>query len=103
MLRAIAFGAAIVAAVALTPSQSDALTVSLVAPSTKVCQLTGDTDWATNTPTAARTWTRYGLDAVDLGFPVDSGDGPLYFLFGDAWPIKHPPSSMPSVPPDDAI
>ncbi|MGD0189449.1 MAG: DUF4185 domain-containing protein [Rhizomicrobium sp.] len=103
MSRTIALWVAGIAAVLLTSPQSSALTISLVAPSTKVCQLTGDADWATNLPTAARTWTRYRLDAVDLGFPVDSGEGPLYFLFGDAWPIKHPAGSIPSVPPDDAV
>jgi hypothetical protein len=43
------------------------------------------------------------LQAVDLGFPVDSGNGALYFLFGDAWPTIHPPNSIPSVPADDAF
>ncbi|MGD0865453.1 MAG: DUF4185 domain-containing protein [Rhizomicrobium sp.] len=44
---------------------------------------------------------RRGLVAVDLGFPVDSGKGPLYFLFGDARPISHPPFGI--VMPDDAL
>jgi hypothetical protein len=84
-------------------SQANAQTLSLTAPSTKICQLTGDVDWTTNQPTNAQTYTRDGLDAVDLGFPVDAYPGPLYFLFGDAWPTKHPPGSIPSVPPDDAV
>src|SRR5260221_6380849 len=33
--------------------------------SEKVCQLTGDTDWQTGQPTAARTFRNFGLDAVD--------------------------------------
>jgi hypothetical protein len=80
---------------------ADAATLSLVGSSTKVCQLTGDTDWATNQPTAAQTLSNFGLDAVDLGFPVDSGSGPLYFLFGDALPVTHLPFS--TEPPDDAL
>ena len=85
-------------------SGADAATLSLVGSSTKVCQLVGETDWATGNPTAARTLSNFGLDAVDLGFPVDSGPpGPLYFLFGDALPPGHPPNSILSVPPDDAV
>jgi len=72
-------------------SGADAAKLSLVGSSTKVCQLVGDTDWATGNPTAARTLSNFGLDAVDLGFAVDSGPpGPLYFLFGDAMPSGHP-------------
>jgi hypothetical protein len=36
--------------------------------SQKVCQLTGDVDWETGQPTAARARTNFGLDAVDLGY-----------------------------------
>ncbi len=55
-----------------------------------------------NTPTAAKTATRIsGSMLADLGFPVDSGFGPLYFLFGDARPITHLPAD--TVPPDDAL
>jgi hypothetical protein len=39
--------------------------------SEKVCQLTGDTDWETGQPTAARTFHNFGLRGVDLGFPVE--------------------------------
>ena len=75
-------------------SGADAAKLSLVGSSTKVCQLVGETDWATGNPTAARTLSNFGLDAVDLGFPVDSGPpGPLYFLFGDALPPGHPPTA----------
>jgi hypothetical protein len=76
-----------------------AATLSLVGSSQKVCQLTGDRDWLTGQPTAAQTNTRYGLNAVDLGFPVDSGRGPLYFLFGDA----RPATTLNPIPPDDAL
>lgn len=81
-------------------THADATTLTLVGSSQKICQLTGDTDWTTNLPTAARTNTNFGLVAVDLGFPVDSGaDGPLYFLFGDA----RPSTTANPIPPDDAL
>jgi hypothetical protein len=75
-------------------------TLSLVGSSSKVCQLVGETDWLTGHPTAARTFTNFGLEAVDLGFPVDSGSGPLSFLFGDALPDQYP---LNPIPPDDTI
>jgi hypothetical protein len=62
---------------------ADAETLSLVGSSTTVCQLIGETIWDTGTPgtpTAAKTLSNFGLAGVDLGFPVDSGSGPLYFL-----------------------
>ena len=73
---------------------AEAATLSLVGSSTKICQLIGDSDWETGAPTAARTFTNFGLAGVDLGFPVDSGPrsidirragppGTLYFLFGE--------------------
>jgi hypothetical protein len=88
-------------AVLANPStQAGATTLSLVGSSTKICQATGDIDWATNLPTAALTQTRFGLVAVDLGFPVDSGEKrPLYFLFGDSRPTV----TLNPVPPDDAL
>jgi Domain of unknown function (DUF4185) len=106
-------GAVAIAAVA-NAIDAKAATLSLVGSSTKVCQLIGDTDWATGAPTAARTFTNFGLAGVDLGFPVDSGpspvdilhvgpSGPLYFLFGDSVPDGHPPGSIATVPPDDAL
>ena len=73
----------------------------LIGVSEKICQLTGDTDWVTGQPTAARTLTEFGLDATDLGYPVEVGDK-LFFLFGDSWPrIKSPGAG--EVPPNDAI
>jgi hypothetical protein len=86
---------------AFLPTRADAETLSLVGISTKVCQLTGQIDWVTNQPTAAQTQSNAGLIAIDLGFPVDSGKGPLYFLFGDARPISHPPFGI--IMPDDAL
>jgi hypothetical protein len=68
---------------------ADAATLSLVGNSTVVCQLIGETIWDTGTPgtaTAAKTLSNFGLAGVDLGFPLDSGSGPLYFLFGDGAP-----------------
>ena len=80
-------------------TNAGAASLTLVGSSAKICQLTGDTDWLTSQPTAAQTNTRYRLYAVDLGFPVDSGHGPLYFLFGDAW---YATTGNP-IPPDDAL
>lgn len=96
-------GMVILAAAATLSDKAAAATLSLVGSSTKVCQLIGETDWASGQPTAAQTLSNFGLDAVDLGFPVDSGRGPLYLLFGDAIPDGHPPGSIPTVPPDDAL
>jgi len=82
---------------------ANAATLSLVGSSTKLCQLIGDADWATGKATAAQTLSKFGLDAVDLGFPVESGSGKLFFLFGDAMPTRNPPKSNPAVPPNDAV
>lgn len=103
MCRAlIRFALPLAAAMAALAASADAASLSLVGASEKVCQLTGETDWATNAPTAARTLSNFGMDGTDLGFPIDSGRA-LYLLFGDTWPIQHPPASFPSVPPDDAL
>jgi hypothetical protein len=80
--------------------RADATTLTLVGSSQKICQLTGDTDWTLNQPTAAQTNTNYHLVGVDLGFPVDAGSGgPLFFLFGDAFPS----TTGNPIPPDDAM
>jgi Domain of unknown function (DUF4185) len=85
-------------------NDADAATLSVVGSSTKVCQLVGETDWLTHLSTAAKTHSNFGLDAVDLGFPVDSGaPGRLYFLFGDAVPNGHAATAILSAPPDDAL
>jgi Domain of unknown function (DUF4185) len=72
--------------------------------SQKVCQLTGDVDWETGQPTAARTLTNFGLDAVDLGYPVEHNDK-LMFLFGDTRPTTHTGGRGPAaeIPPDDSV
>ena len=88
-------------ALAATPASASGLT--LVGTSTKVCQLTGELDWKTGAPTDSKTWSTSALDAVDLGFPVDSAPGPLWLMFGDAWPPHHPPGSAADTPPDDAM
>jgi hypothetical protein len=68
----------------------------------KICQLTGDTDWETGRPTAGRTFSNFGLDATDLGYPVEHA-GKLILLFGDSWPPRHPGGTIREVPPDDAV
>lgn len=93
----------LIAAVEPAGNNAYGAALSLVGPTTTICQLIGETDWASGQPTAARTLSNFGLDAVDLGFPVDSGKGRLYLLFGDSIPNGHPPGSFPSVPPDDAL
>jgi Domain of unknown function (DUF4185) len=76
--------------------------VARIGGSEKICQVIGDVDWETGKPTQALTFTRYGLDAADLGYPVDLGTD-LVLLFGDSWPPGHPPGSAPAVPPDDSV
>ncbi len=68
----------------------------------KVCQLTGDIDWETGRPTANQTLKNFGLDAVDLGYPVEH-NGKVIFLFGDAWPPPHGGGPLAEVIPDDAV
>jgi hypothetical protein len=68
----------------------------------KICQLTGDVDWETGQPTAARTLKNFGLDAVDLGYPVEH-NGKLVFLFGDSWPPPHGGGAEGEVIPDDSV
>ncbi len=99
MSRALALATTMVIAASLLTA-ADAAALSLVGNSTVVCQLIGETIWDTGTPgtaTAAKTLSNFGLAGVDLDFPVDSGSGPLYFLFGDGAPPDHPPNSLPTV------
>jgi hypothetical protein len=70
--------------------------------SEKICQLTGDVDWETGRSTAARTFANFGLDAVDLGYPVEH-NGKLILLFGDTWPPPHGGGVEGEIPPDDAV
>lgn len=81
-------------------------TLSLVGGSEKVCQLTGENDWETTTPgsphpTAAKTLTNFGLDGVDLGYPVENR-GKLILLFGDARPSS-PSGFDGEFGPNDAV
>lgn len=68
----------------------------------RVCQSTGDVDWETGRPTAAQTLKNFGLDAADLGYPVEH-DGKLVLLFGDSWPAGHGAGPAGELPPDDAV
>jgi hypothetical protein len=70
--------------------------------SDKVCQLTGQIDWSTGKPTTmASKPTNRGMDATDLGYPVEH-NGRLALLFGDT--RKIPPLAVDeSGPADDAV
>jgi hypothetical protein len=95
--------AMMVAVLAICSVEADAATLSRTGPSTRVCQVIGENDWISGQPTAAKTLSSFGLYGVDLGFPVDSGRGPLYFLFGDAMPSGHLQQPWKTEPPDDAL
>jgi len=62
--------AVFLAALAFLAAPAAAQTLSLMGSSTKICQLTGDTDWSTSLPTAAQTNARFGLGAVDFPLPM---------------------------------
>ena len=68
---------------AASSSLSPGILVALPGTTEKICQLTGNVDWETGLPTAAKTLSNYGLDAVDLGYPVEN-QGKLILLFGDS-------------------
>jgi hypothetical protein len=87
---------------AQTSVRASNTTFTLVGQSEKVCQLNGDTDWASGKPTAAQTLTNFGMAGADLGAPVDTGGSTLYFLFGDTWPTL-PPPGVGVVPPNDSV
>ena len=76
--------------------------VTRVGETQKICQLTGDVDWETGRPTAARTLTNFGLDAVDLGYPVEH-EGRLVLFFGDSWPPPHGNGPLADTIPDDSV
>ena len=77
-------------------------TLQRIAGPEKICQLTGETDWQTGKPTEARTYSRFGLDAADLGYPIEH-DGKLILLFGDSWPTMQKPGTLAEDPPNDAV
>lgn len=54
----------------------------------KVAQITGDHDRPWGVPTQNLTATRAGMDATDLGSPVEH-KGNLLLLFGDTWGGRH--------------
>jgi hypothetical protein len=94
--------AIVATSLALTQVRAVTTTFTLVGTSTKVCQLNGETDWASGNPTAAQTLTNFGMAGADLGAPVDTGGSKLYFLFGDTWK-SIPPPVIDEVPPDDSV
>lgn len=77
-------------------------TVSFHGRSEKVCQLTSDADWETGIPTTSLTQERFGLGAVDLGYPVEHR-GRLALLFGDTWPTHVGHAGDERSPKDDAV
>jgi hypothetical protein len=60
--------------------------VGLVEHGTKINQLVGDYDREKDQPTENRTFSRYGLEATDLGVPFQKGDT-TFVLFGDSWGV----------------
>ncbi len=76
--------------------------VRRIGASERICQLTGETDWLTGRPTAAKTLSAFGLDATDLGYPVEH-QGKLFLLFGDSWPTRLAPGEAAEAPPNDAV
>ena len=100
MMRAIAVLMVTLGA-ALGAVEAQAATLTVVGASTKICQLTGQSDWLSGATTNAQTLARNGLHGIDLGFPVESDTGALYFLFGDAVPPGHP--AVLTGPTDDAL
>src|SRR5260370_1199034 len=90
------------AAAPLAPRAGAPAPVRLVGDTAKVCQLTGEKDWESGRPTAARTFSRFGLDAADLGYPIEHR-GSLILLFGDSWPPPHGGGPAGEVVPDDAV
>ncbi len=68
--------------------------------SDKVCQLTGESDWASGALTSTQT-QKSGLAGTDLGYPVEHNQQ-LALLFGDTRSI--PPHMRDETgPPDDAV
>jgi hypothetical protein len=57
----------------------------------KINQLVGEFDNERQEPTQNQTYTRYRLEATDLGVPFEAGDR-IWILFGDTW------GEVPGVP-----
>ena len=83
-------------------ARANAAVIERVGAPEKICQLTGDIDWESGKPTAARTYANFGLDAADLGYPIEH-DGKLILLFGDSWPTMQKPGTQAEEPPNDAV
>jgi hypothetical protein len=83
-------------------SGANAAEIQRVGAPEKICQLTGETDWQSGKPTAAKTYSNFGLDAADLGYPVEH-NGKLILLFGDSWPTLQAPGTLAEAPPNDAV
>ncbi len=83
-------------------AQANAATIERIGAPEKVCMLTGDTDWESGKPTAARTYANFGLDAADLGYPIEH-KGKLILMFGDSWPTIQKPGTLAEDPPNDAV
>jgi hypothetical protein len=48
------------------------------------------------------TFSTFGVNAVDLGFPVEH-NGKLLLLFGDTWPASHAGDQTGEISPDDSV
>jgi hypothetical protein len=86
----------------LTAADAQPRPLTRIGNSEKICQLTGEKDWETGRPTAAKTFSKAGLDAVDLGYPIEH-QGKLILLFGDSWPPPHGGGPAGEIPADDAV
>lgn len=58
--------------------------VTITQQARKLEQLVGETDRQRGEPTRSQTYSRYGLEAIDLGVPFQKGDT-TFVLFGDTW------------------
>jgi hypothetical protein len=83
-------------------SAEEAPPLRLIGGVEKVCQLTGETDWQTGRPTAAKTLSNFGLDATDLGYPIEHM-GKLILMFGDSWPPRRLAKAIDDSFPGDAV
>ena len=99
------FASAIILVLAVWPGMvlaQETASIQRLGPPEKVCQLTGEIDWQSGKPTAAKTMSNFGLDAADLGYPIEH-NGKLILLFGDSWPTLQRPEDIVEVPPNDAV